>query len=125
MGMATPMKTTKLRGYVRRSRRFPLHVPVVVYGRSNDNLPFRDKTHTLNVDAHGARLAIAAELERGQTILVVNSFTQEERECRVVHVGSKQSGKCKVGIEFVDSKGNFWHIYDAQVEAKLQPSGVV
>ena len=32
---------------------------------------------------------------------------------------------CKVGVEFVDSKGNFWHIYDAQVEAKMQPSGVV
>jgi uncharacterized DUF497 family protein len=98
---------------------------VVVYGRSNDNLPFRDKTHTLNVDAHGARLAIAAELERGQTILVVNSFTQEERECRVVHVGSKQSGKCKVGVEFVDSKGNILHIYDEQLEDKLHPSGVV
>lgn len=118
------MNKTKLRGYVRRSRRFPLHVPVVVYGRSNNNHPFRDKTHTLNVDAHGARLAVSAELERGQKILVVNSFTQEERECRVVHVGQKQSGKVKVGIEFVDSRGNFWHIYDAQVEARLQSSSV-
>jgi hypothetical protein len=123
--MATPMNKTKLRGYVRRSRRFPLHVPVVVYGRSNSNLPFRDKTHTLNVDAHGARLAVSAELEQGQTILVVNSFTQEERECRVVHVGPKQSGRIKVGIEFVDSSGNFWHIYDAKVEAKMQPNGAV
>jgi hypothetical protein len=122
--MVTTVNKAKVRGYVRRSRRFPLHVPVVVYGRSNGNQPFRDRTHTLNVDAHGARLAISAELERGQTILVVNSFTQEERECRVVHVGPKQSGRCKVGIEFVDSKGNFWHIYDAQVEARLQPNGV-
>jgi hypothetical protein len=123
--MATLARKTKSRDYVRRSRRFPLHIPVVVYGRTPDDQPFRDHTHTLNVDAHGARISVAADLEKGQEILVVNSFTQEERECRIVHVGSKQGGRRKIGIEFVNPSGNFWHVYAAKVESKLLPANVV
>jgi hypothetical protein len=123
--MPSLVKKTKPRAYVRRSRRFPLRIPVVVYGRTPDNQPFRDHTFTINVDAHGARISVAAELDKGQEILVVNSFTQEERECRVVHVGAKQGGRRKIGIEFVKPSGNFWHVYAAKVESKLQPVNVV
>jgi hypothetical protein len=118
--MATPARKSKSRAYVRRSRRFPLHIPVVVYGRTTDDRPFRDHTNTLNVDAHGARISVTASLEKGQRILVVNRFTQEERECRVVHVGAKHGGRFKIGIEFVKPQGNFWHVYMAKVESKLQ-----
>ena len=111
--MATPVKKSKARGYVRRSRRFPLHIPVVVYGRTPDDQPFRDHTTTLNVDAHGARISVTADLEKGQRILVVNSFTQ------------KQGGRSKIGIEFLKPSGNFWHVYAAKVESKLQPANAV
>jgi hypothetical protein len=123
--MASPPRKSKNRVYSRRSRRFPLRVPIMVYGRTPEDVPFRDRTHTLNVDAHGARISVSANLEKGQSILVVNSFTQEERECRVVHVGGRHGGRTKVGIEFVSPKGNFWHIYSIQVESKLQPASVV
>jgi len=123
--MAGLIRKTKLRNYVRRSRRFPLHIPVAVYGRTPAGRPFHYRTQTLNVDAHGARIAIDAELEKGQSILLVNSFTQEERECRVVHVAAEQNGRKKVGIEFLSPKGNFWHVYITQVESKLQPASVV
>ena len=123
--MATPVKKAKARGYVRRSRRFPLHIPVVVYGRTPDDQPFRDHTTTLNVDANGARISVTADLEKGQRILVVNSFTQEERECRGVHVWQKQGGRSKIGIEFLKPSGNFWHVYAAKVESKLQPANAV
>jgi PilZ domain len=123
--MSSPVRKAKARPYSRRSRRFPLRVPIMVYGRTPDGVPFRDRTHTLNVDAYGARISVAATLEKGQSILVVNSFTQEERECRVVHVGNKHGGRIKVGVEFANPKGNFWHIYSIQVESKLQPVSVV
>jgi len=124
-GMPTLERKSKPRDYVRRSRRFALHIPVVVYGRTPDDRPFRDHTSTINVDAHGARIAVAASLEKGQRILVVNSFTQEERECRVVHIGAKQAGRTRIGIEFLKPSGNFWHIYSVNVESKLQPANVV
>jgi len=123
--MATLTRKTKPRSESRRSRRLPLHVPVLVYGRTPENKPFRDHTHTLNVDAHGARITVAEDLVVGQTVLLVNSFTQEERECRVVHVGAKLKGRAKVGIEFADRRGNFWHVYNAQVASKLQPADVL
>ncbi len=105
----------------RRSVRFSLKLPVVVYGRTPDNIPFRDRTRTLSVDAHGARLSVAAPLRSGQSLLLVNSFTQEERKCRVVHV-SEQNGKrakrSMVGVEFVNEPANFWHVYNAEVELR-------
>jgi len=114
--------TTDRMTHPRRSLRFSLKLPVVVYGRTPDNIPFRDRTRTLSVDAHGARLSVAAPLESGQSLLLVNSFTQEERKCRVVHVSArngKRSKRSMVGVEFTNAPGNFWHIYNAEVEARV------
>jgi hypothetical protein len=99
----------------RRSKRLPLQVPVNVYGRTPENYPFRDRTRTLTVDAHGARLTLSADVKPGQSLLLVHSFTQEERECRVVHVGPKRNGKRKVGVEFAQPEDNFWHIFQPVV----------
>lgn len=64
----------------------------------------------LSVNAHGGLLALAARVEKGQRILVVNRSTGEEQECRVAHVGSLQEGKWMVGIEFVEPVEDFWKI---------------
>lgn len=95
----------------RRSKRFPVEVAVRVYGRTGDNRPFRDVTRTLAVNAYGGLLTLSAAVEAGQSLLLVNSFTQEERECRVVCVEPANDGKKKVGVEFTRPRGNFWHIY--------------
>lgn len=101
----------KSKDYHRRSKRLPLQVPVHVYGRTPDNNPFRDKTRTLTVDANGARLSIKANVIPGQSLLLVHSFTQEERKCRVVHVGPARNGRRKVGVEFLPPGDNFWHVF--------------
>jgi hypothetical protein len=106
---------------LRRSKRLPLQVPVNVYGRTADNSPFRDKTRTLTVDANGARLTLSADVEPGQSLLLVHSFTQEERQCRVIHVGPKRNGKRKVGIEFARPGDNFWHVFQPVVLTKITP----
>lgn len=95
----------------RRSKRFPVEVAVGVYGRTRDNRPFRDVTRTLAVNAYGGLLTLSAAVEEGQSLLLVNSFTQEERECRVVCVEPANDGRRKVGVEFTRPRGNFWHIY--------------
>ncbi len=113
-----PQRTVTVNDAHRRSKRLPLQVPVHVYGRTPDNSPFRDKTRTLTVDAHGARLSLSADVEPGQSLLLVHSFTQEERECRVVHVGPKRNGRRKVGIEFARPGDNFWHVFQQVVVTK-------
>ncbi len=97
----------------RRSKRLPFTIPVQVYGRTPENRPFRDVTTTNAVSAHGGLLALAPRVKSGQTILLVNTFTQEERECRVVYVKPQLKGKNKVAVEFGDkAKGDFWHVYN-------------
>jgi hypothetical protein len=81
-----------------------------VYGRTLDNLPFRDVTETKCVSVHGGLLPLSVRVKRGQTLLLVNSFTGEERECRVVYVESKRRVR-KVGVEFTAANGDFWHVY--------------
>jgi hypothetical protein len=96
----------------RRGKRLPLSIPVHVYGRTADGLPFRDITVAKSVNLNGALLPIAPKVKPGQTILLVNSFTQEERECRIVYVDSKpRSKKQKVAVEFVKDRGDFWHVF--------------
>jgi hypothetical protein len=105
-------------GRQRRSRRLPLSVPVRVYGRTPENRPFRDVTETNTVSVHGGLLALAAKVRRGQTLLLVNAITEEERECRVVYVESKLWGKRKIGVEFTNNSGDFWHVYPSLIHSK-------
>ncbi|MFZ3199922.1 MAG: hypothetical protein WA175_02100 [Candidatus Acidiferrales bacterium] len=108
----------------RRCKRLPLNIPVRVYGRTPDNLPFRDITVTKAVNIHGGLLPLAPKVKRGQTILLVNGYTGEERECRVVYVRPKRGSKAKgVGIEFTDGQGaagDFWCVFTPLVNLKTQ-----
>jgi hypothetical protein len=63
------------------------------------------------VNAHGGSFALAARVEEGQRILVVNKSTGVEQECRVMNVGSMKDGKWTVGIAFVEHVENFWKIH--------------
>ena len=105
-------------GRQRRSKRLPLSIPVRIYGRTANNRPFRYVTETNAVSVHGGLLALNAKVKRGQTVLLVNSITEEERECRVVYVESKLWGKRKIGLEFTSSDGDFWHAYPSLIRSK-------
>jgi hypothetical protein len=105
----------------RRCKRFPFTIPVKVYGRTPRNHPFRDVTATMEVSLYGGLLDMKPRVKLGQTILVVNSFTEEERECRVVHVDSKKRGRWRVGVEFAKADGDFWHVYSPPVTLKSAP----
>jgi hypothetical protein len=102
----------------RRCKRLPFAIPVKVYGRTPRNHPFRDVTATMTVSLYGGLLDLTPRVRLGQKILIVNSFTEEERECRVVYVDEKQRGKKKVAVEFAKADGDFWHVYSPSVELK-------
>jgi hypothetical protein len=73
------------------------------------------------VSLYGALLDMKPRVKLGQKILVVNSFTEEERECRVVSVNSKQRGQKKVAVEFANADSDFWHVYSAPIRLQLAP----
>ena len=116
----------------RRCKRLPLSIPVRVYGRTPDNVPFRDITETKDVSAQGGLVPLTGKVECGQTLLLVNGFTGEERECRVVYVETKRRSKArkgakkpkaKVGVEFVSSDGDFWHVFTSLAPASVSHNG--
>jgi len=102
----------------RHSKRLPLSIPVRVYGRTPEDKPFRDVTTTHEVSAHGGLLPLAPRVKKGQTVLLVNSITEEERECRVVYVGNRNGRARKVGLQFKDMRGDFWHVFAPLVGSK-------
>ena len=101
----------------RRSKRLALSIPVRIYGRTPQNEPFRYFTETKLVSAHGGLVPLPAKVKRGQTLLLVHGFTEEARQCRVVYIDS-ESRRPKVGIEFVQADGDFWHVYSPMVVAR-------
>ena len=106
----------------RRSKRLVLGVRVHVFGLDAFRECFDEFTRMLSVNAHGGSLALAARVQEGQRILVVNQSTREERECRVAYVGAIENGKWTVGIEFAEPMQNFWKISFPPFTAK-QASG--
>lgn len=83
---------------------------IEVHGVGEDQHPFREATHTLVINAHGALIGLAHPVEVGQQIILKNPKSQEMQACRVVHSGTAVSGKTHVGVEFLRPAPNFWQI---------------
>jgi hypothetical protein len=106
----------------RRCKRLPLSIPVQVYGRTPEDHPFREATVTKAVNLHGGLMPLAPRVKRGQKILLVNRYTDEQREARIVSVRGNGRGKKRVAVEFTEHRGDFWHVFTPVVE--LRPRGV-
>jgi len=87
-----------------------LSVPIFVSGKTTDGQDFKEDARTLVVNAHGALIALAAEVAAGQQINVANKATQKSLECHIVYLGNAESGKTQMGIEFIKSSAGFWQI---------------
>ena len=88
-----------------------LSLSVVALGKAASGEPFREVTRTLSLSVNGGLLALVANVQKEQTILVENRSTRKEQECRIAYVGPTQNGKSSVGIEFMQGAPDFWKIY--------------
>lgn len=95
---------------VRRSQRVCVSVDVVVVGEGPDKKPVSEATRTLIVNAHGALILLDTKVAIGQLLTLKNLSTQEGLSCRVVGLGSSESGRAEVGIEFIEPAPRFWRI---------------
>ncbi len=98
-------------GSRRRSQRLFATVPIIVHGLQNSKRAFQEETETVVIQAQGALILLASGVATGQSLTVRNLRTQEEQECRVVHLGSEERGKTQVGVEFTEPKPNFWRVH--------------
>lgn len=94
----------------RRSQRILLKIPIKVTAQFGHDEPIVEDTTTLEVNAHGALIALAMRVRAGQKIILRNWATAKEQECRVVHIRETVSGKSEVGIAFPFAMARFWNV---------------
>ncbi len=104
-------RRSELRGArldLRRSRRVPAQLPVVVQGKSTDGIPFADPTRAVVLSAHGCLITLSESVRLGETLILRNVANREEQDCRVVYLGEKQGGRTEVGVRFKSAAPQFW-----------------
>lgn len=106
----------------RRSSRQSVYVPLFVYGHTSSDEPFHEETNTLEVNANGGLLHLdeAANVRRGQKLLVMNRLTKEEQECYVVTLKKRpKRADLRVGVAFAKAAPEFWTRRRAQIRLNL------
>jgi hypothetical protein len=94
----------------RRTVRVSLSVPLTIHGKLEGGEKFCVQTHSQSVNRHGALFPMETAVAMGQTLLLVNDITAQGIECRVVAVRRGRDGKTYIGVEFVNTEANFWHM---------------
>jgi hypothetical protein len=95
----------------RRSQRVILSLPITVHSEGTPrDASFEEETQTLVVNAHGALIALASKVEKGQTLLLTNRSSNLIQLCRVTYLGSPSDGKTQIGLEFLTPAPDFWRI---------------
>jgi hypothetical protein len=94
----------------RRSQRVLMKIPVRVSGQAGAASFFEEDTYTLAISAHGALIAVAAPVSRGQRFTLSNVQTNAALECIVVHVDRVPGEQIQVGVEFMLPNPTFWRV---------------
>lgn len=92
----------------RSSERKHFHVPVIVYGWSKSFGSFHEDSTTLVFNASGGLVHLVTRVDLGEKLFLVNKFTKEEQEVRVVFVERGLRDGYDVGLAFGKPVPNFW-----------------
>ena len=95
---------------MRRSQRVLLRVPIQVRWTPQGETAISEDTITVVVNAHGALILLAMKVKPGSRIFVRNRALAEDKECRVIRVSERLSGKSEVGVEFLRPDPKFWRL---------------
>ncbi len=95
----------------RRSERVLLRIPIEVEGAGADEQPFKEKTFTLVINRHGARVSLKHALRPGDRLTIRNLQTKMACPFRVVGRTSDSLGEGpEWGVECLEPEVNFWGI---------------
>src|SRR5208282_1567980 len=93
----------------RRSSRLSLSLPIVIHGKDAHQKAYRESTHTLIVNRHGAKFLTSQQLVVGADILVENPTLGSVAKAKVVWVSGKRNpnGFQEAGVQLAESQ-NIW-----------------
>ena len=70
------------------------------------------------MNANGALLLLSVPVRKGQKLLLTNTLTQKEQDCRVVFLGTRRSRTVEAGVAFPLTNPDFWHLPTAPADEK-------
>jgi len=92
----------------RRTRRVRLQIPLFVYGHTANEGPFFGEALTIEINAHGALIAMKTAVPPGGRLLLTNETNQKTQECAVVSVTTRKPSEVEVTITFASTATEFW-----------------
>lgn len=95
----------------RRSQRLMLRIPIEVTGARPDGVTFKEKTHTLTVNRHGASIALLTPVRVQSGLTVTNATNMRSSSFTVVtRIEKSITGVPEWGIESAGLDPNFWGV---------------
>src|SRR6266851_155697 len=85
-------------------------LPVLVYGRGDDEEPFQEETNVRRLNFRGGLIALATKVAPSQQLILINPTAEEDQRCRVAFIGEQHRGRNMIGIQFSHSAWEFWRI---------------
>lgn len=93
----------------RRSRRFPVVVPLEVSWREANGVEFKEKAQAMEVNAHGALLRMSTYPTTGTEAELTNLLTLEKQRARITAVRRTRSKEIQgVAIALLEPDESFW-----------------
>jgi len=95
----------------RRSERVLLRIPIEVRGTNPEGKPFTEKTTTLVINRHGARISLKTPVRPQDQITITNLQNAMSCPFRVVRERDQSLGEGpECGVECLSPEINFWGI---------------
>jgi hypothetical protein len=103
----------------RKSRRFPVVVPIEVSWRGNDGVAMKEDAVARQVNANGGFLKMSAYPEAGARVTLANFISAQTAEARVLAGPSAREGVANgIIVELVVPSESFWGV-DLQVKKTI------
>jgi hypothetical protein len=95
---------------IRRTQRILARLPLCVSGKINDEIPFKEESVTIAVNADGGLLQLRKLVKKGQCLSLLQTKTGQQEFCTVAHVEPIDHGFASVRVQFLEPHPEFWHI---------------
>ena len=109
--------TQSKRAERRRTCRARVRVPLLVYGSVSSLrgvAPIFEKASTIEINAHGALIAMKTIIPPGERLFVTNESNQKTQECTVLSVLAKIEQPVEVAVRFTGAAPKFWRRMDSR-----------
>jgi len=105
----TAAATTAIEGSdQRRTRRARIQIPLLVYGYTPQGTPFLEEAYTIEINAHGALIAMKSAVLPSDRLLLTNETNERTQECTVRTVIARHGRDLEVAIAFAAPALQFW-----------------